>query len=430
MILVVNPVHSLKGCVFLPASKSYSIRAVLIAACGGISRLINPSDCDDAKIAMSVAKYLGSDVRREKGKKWKMIAKCHRPNLAKINVGESGTVLRFLLPLLSLYQRKSTVVGEGTLQGRPNHHLLNTLRSRGVKIKGVGAKESIPIRLSGGELSAGKMEIDGSLSSQFISALLIACPQLKENTQLMIQGKQIVSADYVTMTLAVLKMAGINIRPSGQRLFSIPGGQKFKGLKDFTVPSDYGLAAFLLAAGILVKSDVTLEGHWNDKLVQADGRILEFLSRMGVRISRTSRAIKLKGPIALKGGNFSLKDCPDLVPIMAVLALFAKGPTRLSDIQHARAKESDRISDLRQELLKVGADVREEKNVLIIHPRPAYRSNVLLDPHHDHRLAMAFAVLGLRVGTKIKDIECVSKSYPAFVKDIKSLHAQVLLKRS
>ena len=404
MILVVKPAPLLKGRVFLPASKSYSIRASLIAAGGGRSRILNSSDCDDAKVAARVARHLR--------------AKTHQ---VTIDVGESGTVLRFLLPLLARRTGKFRVVGRGTLKGRPNHHLLRALRDRGVHVKGTGPQESIPIRIEGGKFAAGRIKIDGSLSSQFVSAFLIACPQLEKNSDLVIKGRKIVSRDYVDMTLAVLKSAGIKIQKRSERHYHIPGGQTFKGLKNFIVPSDYGLAAFLLAAGILVKSDITLAGHWNDALRQADGRILDFLRRMGARLKRQGRVIKLKGPIALKGGNFSLKDCPDLVPIMAVLALFARGPTRLKDISHARAKESDRISDLRRELLKTGADVKEKNNMLIIKPRPHCRPNVLLDPHHDHRLAMAFAVLGLRIGAKVKDIECVAKSYPGFVKDLKSL---------
>ena len=125
----------------------------------------------------------------------------------------------------------------------------------------------------------------------------------------------------------------------------------------------------------------------------------------------------------LKGGNFSLKDCPDLVPIMAILALFAEKKTRLYGIGHARIKESDRISDLRKELLKIGAHVTEKKDELTIYPQENYRSNCLLDPHKDHRLAMAFTVLGLKVGVKIKDVECVAKSYPDFVKDFQKIGA-------
>ena len=142
---------------------------------------------------------------------------------------------------------------------------------------------------------------------------------------------------------------------------------------------------------------------------------------MGVRFTKTSSSMKIQGPHALAGGTFSLKNCPDLVPIMAILALFAKGKTRLKDIAHARAKESDRISDLRLELLKIGADVQETHNELLISPKLTYKSRVILNPHHDHRLAMAFFVLGLRLPLAIENIECTHKSYPAFVSDFQKL---------
>jgi 3-phosphoshikimate 1-carboxyvinyltransferase len=421
MILKVGPTRFLQGKVRLPASKSYSIRAFLIASCGGNSRIIHPSDCDDAKAAISISKQLGSQIFHSKKDVWEVRAGKKQIQSSYLNVRESGTVLRFLLPLLPLCHRKVSVTGEGTLRGRPNTHLIKTLRTQGVLVKGRGAKGTVPIIFSGGRLRGGKMSIDGSLSSQFISALLIACPQLEENTQLIIRGKTLVSSDYITMTQKVLQKAGIKVAKVNNRLYKIRGQQRFRGLGTFAVPSDYGLAAFLLGAGALSKSRLILEGAWDDSWPQADGKILLFLRRMGVRFSKSNSALKINGPFSLKGGTFSLKNCPDLVPIMAVLALFAKGQTRLKDIRHARAKESDRISDLRKELLKIGASVAETENDLTIQPLVQYKRDVLLDPHHDHRLAMAFSVLGLKLGVRIKDIECVSKSYPRFVRDFRNL---------
>ena len=217
-----------------------------------------------------------------------------------------------------------------------------------------GEKESVPIVFNGGELRGGRVLVDGSLSSQFISALLIALPSLDTDSRIILTGKEMVSQDYIQMTIEILAKAGIVIKRISHREYAIKGGQKFKGLKNFYVPSDYGLAAFAMGAAALLPSDVLLQGNLDDGLIQSDGHILEFLRRMGVDFEKTSRAIKIKGPFDLKGGVFSLKDCPDLVPIMSVLALFAKGKTKLVGIHHARAKESDRISDLRNELLKGG----------------------------------------------------------------------------
>ncbi len=425
MILQVQPTNVLRGAVRLPASKSHSIRAFLIAACGGTSQIQYPSDCDDAKVAMRVARELGAAVTRLKSGAWQVIAKAHSPRLSHINVQESGTVLRLLLPLVALQGLNVVIDGKGTLKGRPNLFLTRALRAMGVRIRGTGKKESVPIRLSGGTLHRGDVRINGSLSSQFISALLIACPQLDHPTRLTVEGGKIVSADYITMTRQVLAQSGVRVRSRGARQYLIAGNQKFKGLKNFLVPSDYGLAAFLMAAALLNHSDVVLNGILRDDLVQADRHILLLLRKMGARFHKAATSIRIKGPSHLKGGDFSLKDCPDLVPIMAVIALFARGKTRLYDIGHARAKESDRITDLIRELRKVGATIEEKKDAMTIHPQAKYRSGCLLDPHHDHRLAMAFSVLGTKIAVRIKDIECTAKSYPGFVRDFRSLGAKV-----
>ncbi len=399
--------------------------AFIVAACGGQSQIIYPSDCDDAKVAAKTAQALGADVKFAKSGVWSVKAGAKPASLKKINVKESGTVLRLLLPLLSIYAKQAVVEGEGTLRGRPNKFLTEALRQTGMKIRGTGEKEGIPIVYEGGTIVRDKIDIDGSISSQFISALMIACPQLDHDVMVNITGRDLVSFDYLVMTKQILALAGIKIQTKGPRAYFIAGGQTFKGLKDFEVPSDYGLAAFLMAAAAVTKSDVVLNGAFHNNLVQADGRILAFLKKMGVTFTQTKQSIRIKGPFKLKGGTFCLKDCPDLVPIMATLALFAETPTRLSEIGHARVKESDRISDLRKELLKVGADISESDDELLIRPQPleAYKMDVTLDPHRDHRLAMAFAVLGLKLGVSIKDIECTHKSYPSFVSDFKTIGA-------
>lgn len=424
MNLVIQPVTQLRGAIDLPASKSYSIRAFLTAACGGYSRIVRPSDCDDALAAMRAAAQLGAVIRPKPSQIFEVNASTRKRLPPAINVQESGTVLRLILPLLALRRQRIKVKGEGTLKGRPNTFLIETLRAMGAQIRGQGKQQSVPIEIQGGTLSGGRIAIDGSLSSQFISALLMACPRLKEDTRLRLTGRKLVSGDYITMTLKILELSGIKIRKLNERNYFIPGRQTFHGLGTFQVPSDYGLAAFHLAAAALVRSHVRLQGFFRKDFVQADAHILSFLRRMGVRFTQTNREIRIRGPFVLKGGNFSLRDCPDLVPVMAVLALFAAGKTRLSGIGHARAKESDRISDLRAELLKIGARVEEKKDELTILPQKHYKTGQTLDPRHDHRLAMAFSVLGLKIGARVKDMECTHKSYPEFARDLKLLGAK------
>ncbi|MBI3602176.1 MAG: 3-phosphoshikimate 1-carboxyvinyltransferase [Candidatus Omnitrophica bacterium] len=424
MILNVRPVPFLKGRIQLPASKSYSIRSFIIAACGGLSKIIHPSDCDDAVVARNLAKSLGAKVHRQKDG-YAIEARSKVFSFKTFSVGESGTSLRFLLPLLSLHTRKAIVKGKGTLIGRPNAHLCQSLRACGMNIKGSGPKESVPMVYEGGCLKGGTIEIDGSLSSQFISALLIALPRLAVESRMVIIGARMVSTDYIMMTRQILAKAGISCKAMGNRAYVIKGHQNFKGLKNFLVPSDYGLAAFAMGAAAILPSQVVLTGYLKDDLMQSDGHILEFLKKMGVVFQKTDSAISMQGPFVLKGGTFSLKNCPDLVPIMTVLALFAKGQTKLVDVYHVRVKESNRISDVRKELFKVGANVKETANGLIITPKSSYQTSRLLDSHHDHRLAMAWTVLGMKIGARVKDIESCRKSYPAFVNDMKSLGLRV-----
>jgi len=401
----------------------------MIAACGGRSRIVGVSDCDDARAARAVAGQLGARVFAPSDEVVIVEQKKNPRRRPRIDVRESGTVLRFVLPLLALHPEPCRVTGQGTLRGRPNRPLIALLRRQGITISGTGPQGSIPIQLAGGVFRSGRMTIDGSMSSQFISALMIACPRLDRDSRIVIKGRRLVSADYLLMTQQVLKRAGVRVVRESERVIRVPGGQQFKGLKKFTVPSDYGLAAFLLAAGALRPSSLTLKGYFQDDLIQADGHILDFLKKMNVTVKRSASALKIRGPARLKGGTFRLKDCPDLLPIMAVLALFAKGKTRLTDIRHARIKESNRVTDLRRELLKIGARVTEKENELIIDPAPTYRQDAVLDSHRDHRLAMAWSVLGLKCGVRVKDIDCVSKSYPGFVDDFKALGARIQRRR-
>lgn len=419
MKLKIQPVNSLRGEIFLPASKSYSIRSFIAASCGGTSTIINPSDCDDALVSMKAARALGSRINNRKNI-WKVEAGASS-QAAKIDVGESGTVLRLVLPLLAWRGKRAVVTGKGTLIGRPNAFLLQTLRRMGALIRGSGDKESVPIKIGGGTLRAGRISIDGSLSSQFVSALLMVCPLMPKDSELTIEGQRIVSTDYITMTRQILELSGIKMQKLTERIYKIKGGQKYKGLKRFVVPSDYGLAAFFMAGAAVLKSDVFLRGELNDRLIQADGEIFPLLKRMGVRFAKTASGIKMKGPFKIKGGRFSLKNAPDLVPIATVLSLFAQSKVTLYDIAHVRAKESDRISDLRRELLKVGAKIEETADALTIYPQKSYQSGRELDPHRDHRLAMAFCILGLKIGVAVKDIECTAKSYPGFVRDLRRL---------
>ncbi|MDP2940190.1 MAG: 3-phosphoshikimate 1-carboxyvinyltransferase [Candidatus Omnitrophota bacterium] len=427
MNLQIKPASYLEGSIIAPASKSYTIRVLFIACLAGRTIVVGPSNSQDAIVAKSVCSKLGAKIKKVKGNTWLINGVKGKLSFpSKINVQESGTSLRFLLSLATLTDKKIEITGCKTLSARPNRALLKVLRKLGAKIRGKGVQESVPIIVETGNITSGNIAIDGRLSSQFISSLLITLPLLSSKSSLKILGNYIVSLPYIDMTKVVLKLAGIKITRTNKRHFLIAGRQRFKGLKRFVVPADYGLAAFIIGAGILCKSQITIKGIGFDKLIQADKNILPIIRRMGVKLKVSKAFIKIRGPQNLKGAMLNLKDSPDLVPVVAVLALFAQGKTRIYGIGHVRLKESDRISDLRKELIKTGADIREKKDELIIYPKKALKGGITLDPHQDHRLAMAFSILGLKLGLQVKNIECVKKSYPNFLSDLKAIKAQIV----
>ncbi len=422
MIFSVCPANTIQGTIQLPSSKSYSIRSVIVASCGGRSKIQNLSFCDDARVALSVVRHFNMRAVAFKENGFLILPSLNKRNKnVRFNVGESGTVLRFVVPLVAFNKLRGMVEAKGTLCHRPNHHLVLSLRRMGVNVSGQGKKHTVPIIFKGGECEGNVIKIDGSLSSQFISAFLIAAPFLGRDMKVVISGKEIVSRPYIHMTLEIMARAGIRVQRKTSRIFFIERGQQYQGLKNFTVPSDYGLAAFWLGAATLTKSSLRLKGFFDDSLPQADGAIIPLLKKMGVCLTQTNKQLLIQGPFILKGGSFCLRDCPDLLPLMAILALFAKKKTSLTGVAHARVKESDRIGDLRSELLKIGAKIEDGIGDITIYPQKQYKTNVTLNPHRDHRLAMAFSILGLKIGIKIKEIDCISKSYPNFLSDLKKI---------
>jgi 3-phosphoshikimate 1-carboxyvinyltransferase len=423
MNLFIKPASGLKGNINLPPSKSYSIRAFIIASLGGTSEIINPSDCEDVKSARLACQKLGARIANSPRNSWLVEGINGNYDFSsRIDVGESGTALRFLLSVLALTRNRITVKGRGTLINRPNHYLVQALRKQGAKIRGRGKSECLPLRITPGQMRAGVIEIDGTLSSQFISSLLITCPNLKEDSLIEIKGNYVVSRPYIEMTRQVLEKSGVKTICRNPRQYLVRGRQRFKGLKKFIVPDDYGLGAFFMVAACLLKSKVTLKKNSRDNFVQADRKIIPLLKKMGAKIKISPDKLVIEGPAQLKGGSFCLRDCPDLTPVMAIAALFAKGKTRLYGISHIQTKESDRISCLRQELLKIGTRIQGGHDDLVIDPRPRLKARARLNPHNDHRLAMAFSILGLKLGAIVEDVECVAKSYPGFFKDLKKIN--------
>ncbi len=415
----------LKGKIYAPASKSYTIRAVIAAGLDSRVKIVNPLFSEDTSAAIGALKKLGARIK--KGKGFLDIRGFRaRPLLksGRINVGESGTLLRLILPIIGLGKGKFIVNGSGTLLKRPNKPVAEALLSLGLDLRGKDSDYRLPISINGkGRISGGVVRVSAKISSQAISSLLIVAALAGRDVTLVVAGRP-VSRPYIDITLDVLKWAGIRIHRKGYKRFFIPAGQSFKPKSDFVVPGDYSSAAFLIAASCLIKSDVAIAGLFEDR--QGDSKIIHILRRMGAKINRVNNEVSIKGPFDLKGIDIDCSDTPDLVPILAVLGCFAKGKTRIFNIGHLAYKESNRIQTPADELKKLGARIRVGADSLTVEESSLKAG--IVSGRNDHRIAMALAVCGLRTGgLTVKGAECINKSYPRFILDMKSLGARIAI---
>jgi 3-phosphoshikimate 1-carboxyvinyltransferase len=339
-----------------------------------------------------------------------------------VNAGESGTLLRFILSVLSLVDGPVTVNGKGTLLDRPNKQIVDVLKAWGVDIEGRGKEHALPIQLEAdGHLSGGTARVAGGVTSQVISSLLIAASFADQDITLRLSEK-LVSRPYVDITMDVLKWSGIEVERRGYSVFKVKCGQPFRPKGDYVVHGDYSSAAFPLAAAALLESDVTVGDLVKD--CQGDSRIVQILKRMGAKVVRDTHLVRVKGSAELKGIDIDGRDIPDLVPIVATLGCFAKGKTRIRNIAHLAHKESNRLEKPAGELRKLGARISIGRDQLVI--RKSELKGTRVSSCNDHRIAMSLAVAGLKVGgVSIAGSACIAKSYPRFVSDMRRLGASL-----
>jgi len=421
--IVVEKTPKLVGTIKAPPSKSYTHRAIMVGSVNGICRIINPLYSNDTLATINAWRKLGAVIKKEPQSL--RIEGCNgslQPSSHSLNVGEAGTLLRFILPIIALAKEDIEVRGEGTLLGRSNRTIIEALKSWNIDISGSGKEHKLPIRLKGkGEIRGGKTHVSGRDTSQTISSLLIVAPFAKDDTTIIVKDR-LVSRPYVDVTIDILQKAGIRIKNEAYKRFYVKHGQRFKSDKKFVIHGDYSSAGFLIAMACLVPSDVTIVDLVYDK--QGDKAIIDILNNMGAKITRLKNTIKIKGPFELKGINVDCSDTPDLVPILAVLGCFAKGKTKIYNIAHLAHKESNRITTPAGELMKLGADISTTKNSITV--RQSCLKSGYVSACNDHRIAMALVAAGLKIGdVRISGVDCISKSYPDFLQDIKSLGARI-----
>ena len=401
----------------MPASKSYTIRGLMCAALAkGGSEIIHPLTSDDTEAALNVLGRIGIGVRREKGVWWVGGGNLHQPD-TDLFCGESAATLRFMTAVCSLIPGRCRLASALSLSKRPIEPLLQALRQLGINC--VHHKEDSSIVVEGGRLRGGTVELAGDISSQFVSALLFISPFAEEGVTISL-ATPLESKPYVMMTLDCLRRFGIKVKISEDL-------RRFKVLKQtykpagYRVEGDWSSASYLLALGA-VCGEVEV-GNLNPESLQGDRVLLDFLRDMGaaVEVNKDSVVVRKSGLNAIRA---DLSDCIDLLPTMAVLAAMAEGESEFTGISRARIKESNRASALREGLEGMGVKVREGRDKLAV--TGSVPKGSVIDSKGDHRIAMAFGILGSAVGETIIDgAECVVKTYPEFWDVLKSIGGEV-----
>lgn len=405
---------AVQGRLRAPASKSHCQRLVLAASLApDPSRLRGVGHAEDGQACLRVIRTLGAQV--VEGDDTLRIQGGGEPLARILDCGESGFCFRAAAAVAAL-GGAFTLVGQGSLASRPMDMVLEPLRQLGVVCSTQGGLPPLTVQ---GPLRGGRAKVDGRQSSQFLSGLLLALPRAAGDSELWVEGLR--SAPYVRMTLEVLRAFGAEVEAdAGLTRFQVRGGQRYRGV-DLAVEGDWSGAAMLLVAGA-VAGDVVVEGL-SAGSSQADRAVLDALAAAGADVTWEGQALRARRS-ELRAFHFDATDCPDLFPPLAVLACHAQGVSRLHGVGRLHQKESDRASALVSELSALGARLKVEGDVLVIEGGPLRGGTI--DPHHDHRMAMACAVAALnsRDGVTMEGEGCVAKSYPDFFEALSLLQGE------
>jgi 3-phosphoshikimate 1-carboxyvinyltransferase len=423
--VILKKTEKLGGEICAPSSKSYTQRMVLAAALSeGVSRISNPLLSEDTEVMLRAVRALGARVKVAEGC-W--IVEGVMPlkgNREPIDCGESGATLRFMVPVATLASGASTLVFSGSFEKRPVEPLLKSLGELGAKVHSGKLDGKDAVFVDGGGIVGGETFVPGDVSSQFVSGLMFACPKAQVDTEIMLTSA-LESSDYVKMTQAVLVDHSIKV-PSHENHIHIPANQTYLP-SDGRVPGDFSSASFLLAAASITRSKVQIK-NLQYSSVQGDKAIMGILKNMGVDGKVCEDYIEVEGKsCALRPVEVDAKNIPDLVPVITVLACYVKGVSHIFGARRLRLKESDRLESLYLELTKMGAQISINDDGLIIQGGSPLHG-AIIDPHNDHRIAMACAVAALVAEgeTTIKNVECVRKSYPQFFTHLKQIGADVI----
>lgn len=416
MTVTISPRRALCGTLSAPPSKSDAHRAIIAASLADApTRIRLPEFCEDTRATVDCLAALGARFQYEGGvlTVTPIGTGVGSPSL---DCGESGSTLRFLLPIAAALGRHVTFLGKGRLPERPILPLLSELSAHGVTFDA----EKLPLGLSG-KLCGGDFTLPGNLSSQFISGLLFALPLTGDACRIRVTGR-LESAAYIEMTLAVLKEFGVHWQKEGDS-FLLPAGQTYRSPTEYTVTGDISSAAFFLTAGALGgDAELSICGNYG---LQADRVILDALTLAGAAVTAADGKIRVIGK-KLSPFSFDVSSCPDIFPILAILAAAAEGESRLYGAARLRLKESDRIASTAAMLRALGGEVKEEADALTVYGKGRLLGGAVAGAN-DHRIVMAAAVAAIlcEEPVSVTDAEAVAKSYPAFFADYQALGGAV-----
>ncbi len=418
-MMEVKPLRRCDGVVTIPGSKSYTHRALILSSLAdGESILIHALRSEDtehtaqALIKFGVEVSWENDAVRILGRGGKFNASEDR-----IDVGNSGTSMRFLTALAALKNGITLLDGSERMRKRPIGELLNSLGELGIQVYSETGNNFPPVIVQSEGLKGGTARVKGEESSQFLSGLLMVAPYAQSDVNIEVTGS-FASKPYVDITLDVMSAFGVKIPSQGYSSFLVKAGQRYLP-KKYWIEGDASNASYFFSAAAICRGRVEVK-NLNPATLQGDIGFLDILDRMGCRVTRGSDWIEVQGG-ELHGIEVDMNEMPDLVPTLAVTAAFARGTTVIQNIGHLRLKESDRIHSVAVELSKVGIRIEEGKDWLEIEGGNPHGAEI--ETYDDHRMAMSFAIAGLAVpGIRIKGERCVNKSFPGFWETLQKLY--------
>lgn len=413
--LTLQPIARVNGTVNLPGSKSVSNRALLLAALAkGTTRLTNLLDSDDVKHMLNALTALGVNYTLSSDRTLCEVTgnagPLHASQPLSLFLGNAGTAMRPLAAALCLGQHDIELTGEPRMKERPIGHLVDALRQGGATIEYLENENYPPLRLRGG-FTGGEVSVDGSVSSQFLTALLMTAPLAQQDTCITIKG-DLVSKPYIDITLNLMQCFGVEVENHNYQRFLIKGQQQYQSPGDYLVEGDASSASYFLAAAAIKGGTVRVTGIGRQS-VQGDIRFADVLEKMGATIEWGDDYIACTAG-KLQAIDMDMNHIPDAAMTIATTALFAEGTTRLRNIYNWRVKETDRLSAMATELRKVGAEVEEGHDYILITP-PATLIHADIGTYNDHRMAMCFSLVALSdTPVTILDPGCTAKTFPDY----------------